>query len=518
MNPYPSIFNDVIGPIMRGPSSSHCAASVRIARLARDLMDGRIERVRIEFDPNGSLATTHDSQGSDMGLFGGLLGWEAQDERMVDAHKHIRKAGIDIDIRITDIGADHPNTYQLTLTRGDEQHTLRADSVGGGMIEVTRIDGVDLSIAGDYYETLIYTVADAENIVQAISETFDADAVHLGNGLACAIVQVKAQRFVDDAIIEKLRKRFDVQTVKKLAPVLPVLSRKDLAVPFITCADMLASGDIGLDQHAIHYETERSGMTNAQVVERMVEIVRLLRDSIQQGIAGTDFDDRILGYQCGAYKQRMGTDKMLDGGVMDRMILYVSALMEVKSAMGVIVAAPTAGSCGTLPGTLLAAADARGADDELTARAMLAAGLIGVFIAAHSSFAAEVGGCQAETGSGAAMAAAALVVLVGGTAQQAVGAASVALQNSLGMICDPVANRVEAPCLGKNVMGAVNALACCNMALADYDALIPLDEVIDTHFQVGNTIPSSLRCTARGGLSTTPTSLRIEAQLKAKKS
>lgn len=517
MSQYPSIFNDVIGPIMRGPSSSHCAASVRIGRLARDLMDGRIERVLIEFDPNGSLATTHDSQGSDMGLFGGLLGWEAQDARLVDSAKAIRDAGIAIDIRITDIASDHPNTYQLTLTNGDEQHTLRADSIGGGMIRVTRIDEVPLTSAGDYFQTLIYTIADAENIERTLREKFDADAIEIGNGRACAIVQVQAQKFVDDTLLDELRQQYDVQATKKLAPVLPVLSRKDLAVPFITCADMLAGGDAGLDELAIQYETARSGMTDQQVVDRMIEIVRLLRDSIQQGIAGTDFDDRILGYQCGKYQQRMGTDQMLDGGVMDRMVLYVSALMEVKSAMGVIVAAPTAGSCGTLPGTLLAAADARGADDERTARAMLAAGMIGVFIAAHSSFAAEVGGCQAETGSGAAMAAAALVVLVGGSTRQSVGAASMALQNSLGMICDPVANRVEAPCLGKNVMGAVNALACCNMALADYNALIPLDEVIDTHFQVGNTIPASLRCTARGGLSTTPTSLRIEAQLKARK-
>ena len=111
------------------------------------------------------------------------------------------------------------------------------------------------------------------------------------------------------------------------------------------------------------------------------------------------------------------------------------------------------------------------------------------------------------------MAAAALTTLAGGTPTQAVNAASLALQNILGMICDPVANRVEVPCLGKNVLAASNALACANMALADFDVVIPLDEVIDTMHRVGKSLPSELRCTGLGGLSITPTSKEIESRL-----
>jgi L-serine dehydratase len=144
---------------------------------------------------------------------------------------------------------------------------------------------------------------------------------------------------------------------------------------------------------------------------------------------------------------------------------------------------------------------------------MLAAGLIGVFIAARATFSAELGGCQAECGAGSGMAAAALVTLAQGTAGQAVAAASMALQNTLGMICDPVANRVEVPCLGKNVMAAANALACANMALAGFDEVIPLDEVIETMDRVGRSIPRELRCTALGGLSITKTSKKIERRL-----
>jgi L-serine dehydratase len=155
--------------------------------------------------------------------------------------------------------------------------------------------------------------------------------------------------------------------------------------------------------------------------------------------------------------------------------------------------------------------------EEDMARAMLASGLIGVFIATRWTFAAEVGGCQAEGGSAASMAAAALVTLAGGTLKQAIAAASMAFQSMLGLICDPIANRVEAPCLGKNVMAASNALSCANMALADFDPLIPLDEVIDAAQNVSAMMPREHRCTSLGGLATTPASLEIERKLAERK-
>ncbi|NBX35011.1 serine dehydratase, partial [bacterium] len=166
-----------------------------------------------------------------------------------------------------------------------------------------------------------------------------------------------------------------------------------------------------------------------------------------------------------------------------------------------------------LPGVVLAVAEERGLDEETTARALLASGVIGAFIATRWTFAAEVGGCQAEGGSAAAMGAAALVDLAGGSATQACAAASMALQSMLGLICDPIANRVEAPCLGKNVLAASNALSCANMALAGFDQVIPFDEVVDAAKAVAERMPREHRCTALGGLSVTPTSLAIEQRL-----
>lgn len=125
-----SIFNDVIGPVMRGPSSSHCAAALRIGRLARDLMDSEVEEVLVEFDRFGSLPTTHDSQGSDMGLFGGLLGWDADDERLPGSMKAFQDSGAKARIETVEVGDPHPNTYRLTLKNSREQHSLIAISTG----------------------------------------------------------------------------------------------------------------------------------------------------------------------------------------------------------------------------------------------------------------------------------------------------------------------------------------------------------------------------------------------------
>lgn len=494
-----SIFNDVIGPVMRGPSSSHCAAALRIGRLARDLMDGEIAEVLVEFDQAGSLPTTHDSQGSDMGLFGGLLGWEADDERLPNSAQALAEAGIKLRIETVDVGDPHPNTYRLTLKNSRETHTLIAISTGGGMIEVIEIDGVPLSMDGGYHETLIWAAKD-----QKI--TFEADEVILHDLGDKQLIQVKSDRFVGS----------DGSSVKRLSPVLPVPSRKDLHVPFTSCAAMLqhdAEKNTPLWQLAIEYERARGNFSEEEVIAKMTEIVRILRKSIASGIAGTSYEDRVLHHQSGKFAELMKTGRLLDGGALNRIILYVTAIMEVKSSMGVIVAAPTAGACAALPGAVIAMAEEMGKDETEMANAMLAAGLIGVFIATRWTFAAEVGGCQAEGGSAACMAAAALVTLAGGTRDQAIAAASMAFQSMLGLICDPIANRVEAPCLGKNVMAASNALSCANMALAGYDPLIPLDEVIDAAKAVSERMPREHRCTSLGGLAVTPTSLEIEKRL-----
>jgi L-serine dehydratase len=432
----------------------------------------------------------------------------------------LRDTGVRVCIETVDAGDPHPNTYRLTLRHRHAQHSLVAISTGGGMMEVIAVDGFKVSMFGDCCETLLWVRREGHRLAQELATRMPADAVLVHEAGDGVMVEVKAPQFVSEQTLAALNGAFDISAVKRLSPVLPVLSRKDTRVPFRTCAEMLrhdAGRNAPLWRLAVEYEMARGNLAEAEVLARMVQIVRLLRRSIAQGIAGTAYDDRVLGHQSGKFSEMMKAGRLLDGGALNRIILYVSALMEVKSSMGVIVAAPTAGACAALPGAVIAMAEEMGLGEEEMAKAMLASGVIGVFIATHWSFAAEVGGCQAEGGSAACMAAAALVGMAGGTLAQSVAAASMALQSMLGLICDPIANRVEAPCLEKNVMAASNALACANMALADFDPLIPLDEVIEAAKRVAGQMPRELRCTALGGLSITPTSRAIEQRLAARR-
>ncbi len=514
MKTYPSIFNDVIGPVMRGPSSSHCAASIRIGRMCRDLMDGDIQEVYVEFDTNGSLATTHKGQGSDMGLFGGFLGWEAYEERLPEYLSAIEEAGIQIKIDIHPIGATHPNTYKLTLTNRKESRELTAISTGGGMIEILEIDGAQVSMAGDFYQTLVY-VSSPGSLIEFIETSMPCDEIALRTGKS-TFIEIKANQFLTTEICSELLQMDEVLFIKKINPVLPVMSRKDLEVPFITCEEMLAFNtdkNHALWELAVDYESMRGNISRGEVFEKMRSIVQIMQNSIDLGLKGTKYADRILGPQSLGFQKQMEDKRLVEGDILNQVILYTSAMMEVKSSMGVVVAAPTAGSCGALPGAIIGIGRGLSLHEDELVKAMLAAGIIGVFIAAHATFAAEVGGCMAECGSGSGMAAAGIVELKKGTLDQSLGAASMALQSSLGMICDMIADRVEAPCLNRNVMAATNAISCANMALSDYNHLIPLDEVVETMKKVGDAIPNTLRCTGLGGLAITKTAKRIEAML-----
>ena len=246
----------------------------------------------------------------------------------------------------------------------------------------------------------------------------------------------------------------------------------------------------------------------------MLEIVQVMKNAIEDGIKGTEYQDRILPPQAPLFEAKKRKQQLLQSPLNNEIILAVTAFMEVKSSMGIIVAAPTAGSCGALPGSVIGSARFLKESDERVAQALFSAGLIGVFIARGATFSAEEAGCMAECGSASAMAAAALTTLAGGSLEQCLSAASVSLQNSFGLICDPIGNRVEAPCLGKNVSAASNALSSSNMALADYQHLIPLDEVIEAMDKVGKAMPPEHCCTALGGLAITPTAKKIEQHLK----
>ena len=186
---------------------------------------------------------------------------------------------------------------------------------------------------------------------------------------------------------------------------------------------------------------------------------------------------------------------------------------ECNACMRRIVAAPTAGASGVLPAVLLPLQQRDGLSDEVMTQALYVAAGFGQVIASRASISGAEGGCQAEVGSASGMAAAALVHVMGGTPEQMAHACAMALSNTLGLVCDPVAGLVEVPCVNRNVMGAVNALSCAEMALSGVESAIPCDEVIDAMRAVGDALPASLRETGGGGLAATPTGRRIAEQV-----
>ncbi len=490
-----SIFNDVIGPVMRGPSSSHVAGAARIASIVRQSVGGAPRRVIVDFDVNGSLAASHDGHGTDMGFVCGILGKEIT-EPDVDRYAVLaQEAGVEVEFRIFDYGAAHPNNYRMEVWgRGGEHHLWEGVSVGGGMIEMWRCDGFPVSICGDFYEVL----------------------ARFSEARGAALLTLKYSQAPDGEALRAVAGECGAAEFMLIAPMLPTLSRAGCAVPFSTAAEMLAWNEgrgLAMWELAAEYEAARGGTSREEAVAKMGALVDIMEGALKSGLAGTEYADRILGPQAYMIEAARERGALIPCDILNNIIKSVTAIMETKSSMGVIVAAPTAGSCGCLPGTLLGAGFALGRPKEEISRAMLAAGLVGIFIAEGATFAAEVGGCQVECGAGSGMAAAGLAQLMGGSAAQCADAAAMALQNITGLACDPVANRVEVPCLGKNVMGASNAVAAANMALAGYDRVIPLDETIAAMYDIGLKLPLELRCTF-GGLGKSPAALKLLEKLK----
>ena len=194
-------------------------------------------------------------------------------------------------------------------------------------------------------------------------------------------------------------------------------------------------------------------------------------------------------------------------------IAYALSCSEVNASMGLIVAAPTAGACGILPGTLICVAEKLKSEKEDILKALATAAGVGQIITKNATVSGAEGGCQAECGAAASMAAAAITQLCGGSPEQCFEAAAIAMKNVMGLVCDPVAGLVEMPCTKRNASGVTNAILCCDLAMAGITSHIPFDEVVDAMFRVGKALPSTLRETALGGIAVTPTGIALKEKI-----
>ena len=516
-----SIFNDVIGPVMRGPSSSHTAASYHLGALARSLLGETPSSAEITFDPGGSFGQVYQQQGSDLGFAAGLMGWSITDERFPRALELAEGQGLSITFTVEPLpNPDHPNTVQMRLASGQTHLAmgqarcldLTGKSIGGGAVVFSELNGWPVRLAGDAHDLLVMVeTATAETAAALIGQ--DADL------LAPVTRQIRGSRCLLHAgcgnpLSEATRDRVSaLPGFVGLWEAAPIFYVRRAGPRFASAAGMVAwaeqrdsssPGERTLGKATLAYESALLGLPESEVMAEAIRRYGVMRAAVHNGL-GEDLPPmQLLRPSARQLYQAEATGATYTGGLHTRAAARAMAVMHVNGGSGVVCAAPTAGAAGTLPAVLVTLEEEHGLDEERIGLALLAAAGVGLVVANRATFAAEVAGCQVEIGAAGAMAAAAVVEAAGGSARAACDAAAIAFQNTMGSVCDLVQGVVEIPCHTRNAVAASSALVCADLILGGYGNPIPLDETIDAVYAVGKMLPCELKVTALGGLALAP--------------
>lgn len=510
---------EILGPVMVGPSSSHTAGALRCAQVAASLLEGDIKHVT--FTLWNSFAHTYRGHGTDRALLGGVLGLDTDDERIRDAFALAQERGVTYTY---EIGGDdpsiHPNTVDIHLenTEGVTAE-VRGESLGGGRMRISAINGVHVEISG-LYATLFVAHRDVPGALASLTATLAYDQMNIA---FCRTYRTEAggQAYsvfeTDSTPSDKLLPAIQSLDMVNYATFIELPGSASSLAPGVSVPELFDDGTQLLDACTSYgltiggvmrlREERMTGIERAAAqMKRVIEVMR------SETTATLHTPQRSLGGFLNGEAKTVNDaidrlSPMLMGAVQSDAVARAMAVLERSATMGVIVAAPTAGSAGVVPGCVLAVADALGLMDEQVASALYAASAVGLVLSTTACVAGAEGGCQAEVGSAAAMAAAALVQMLGGTPEQALHAASITLGNLLGLVCDPVGGLVEVPCQNRNAIGVAAAFSSAQLALSGIKSLVPFDEMARVMLDVGHALPASLRETAQGGIATSPSAL-----------
>ena len=507
---------EVLGPVMVGPSSSHTAGALRCATVAASLLDAPVTSVR--FTLWNSFAHTYHGHGTDRALVAGILGMSTDDEGIRDAFDLAREAGLAYEFAIGgDDATMHPNTVDIDMQTASGAHaTVRGESLGGGKVRVSRINGVGVKVTGRY-ATLFVAHRDVPGVLAALANLLAYAKVNIATcrtyrteqgGQAYTVFETDGAP--DQTVLPIVRKLDNVD----YATFVSLAGSDALVAPGVTAEELFDDGaqlldacaELGMSIGQV-MQTREEMLVGADVAAAAMDrVLAVMRDETSASIAHPK--KSLGGFIGGEAKQVKDAGATyaaaLMGDVQTDAVARAMAVLERSAAMGVIVAAPTAGSSGVVPGCVLALADHLGAGDDAVKEALYCAASIGLNIQTGACVAGAEGGCQAEVGSAAAMAAAACAQLLGATPEQALTASSIAISNLLGLVCDPVGGLVEVPCQVRNAIGVAAAFSSAQLALSGVKSLVPFDEVVHAMSEVGHALPASLRETARGGLAATP--------------
>jgi L-serine dehydratase len=508
-----SIFNDVLGPVMRGPSSSHTAGSYHIAVLARALLATSPVSVRVTFDPEGSYAKVFRQQGVDLAFAAGLLDWPLTDHRFHSALSAATAEGLELRFDVEPLqGSGHPNEVAVDLSASDGTHlSLRARSIGGGAVEMTKLDEWAIRLTGRTCDVLAEAdAAAAPEICDYLqADQFAAAAPTVARRSVIALVHARRYAPLSSGQLAALAAMPGVLRILQTPPVAFMTPGRPL---FANAAEMVAfANDRGcsLGRLALASECALLKLTERESLDEMLRRLDVMLAAVNDGLAENPAPMQLLAPSARQIMEADRAGRLALGGLHTRAAARAMAVMAIASSMGVVCAAPTGGSAGTIAGVVATLMEELGLDRIGAALSLFAASAVGVVLAARATFAAEVAGCQVEIGAAGAMAAAAVVEARGGTPRQASDAAAIAFQNTMGSVCDPVQGIVEIPCHTRNAAAASGAFVCADLAMGGYANPIPLDETIDAAYAVGRALPRELRCTALGGLAVTPSALRL---------
>ena len=521
---------DILGPVMVGPSSSHTAGALRIAQMAASLCDTHIAHVG--FTLYNSFARTYAGHGTDRALLGGILGMHTDDPRIQHSFDIARESGLTWSFTPSTAGDGlHPNTVDIEMTCDDGTVTsVRGESLGGGRARLVRVNGVSVDLTGRM-PALFIAHRDTPGMLALMTGELGAAGVN--------IAYMSSYRTTPGKLAYALFECDALPPADRLAPMLSrIESSPDVfGVRFVRASgttevagDATSSHDFSCGSELLElcaHEDEARGCSIGTLMRRreadlrgaaeadrlMARVLDVMRQETSEPIA---HPGRSLGGMLDGQAARVfgwdGPAGALCGPTLTKACAWAMATLERSARMGIIVAAPTAGSSGVLPGALLACAEALGsaqADERALCDALYCAAAVGAIIEHNASVAGAEGGCQAEVGSASAMAAAALVQLLGGDPAMCLDAATLAISNLLGLVCDPVRGLVEVPCQARNAIGVANAYTAAQMALSGVTLPIPFDEAVEAMAQVGRALPESLRETALGGLAATPSACAL---------
>ncbi|SUY46353.1 L-serine dehydratase subunit alpha [Clostridium putrefaciens] len=278
--------------------------------------------------------------------------------------------------------------------------------------------------------------------------------------------------------------------------------------------EICGTENISLSEYAIRFEMEKSEMDRETVMNKMLKNLKVMEESASYGLTHvTKSVSGLIGGDAFKVNEYLKKGNSLTGNIMGKAMARALSCSEVNASMGRIVASPTAGSCGIIPSVIITAGEALNKSEEEMVIGLFAASAVGLIIAQNATLSGAEGGCQAECGSAAAMAAAATVEMMGGSPAMSLHAGAIVIKNILGLVCDPIAGLVEVPCAKRNASGAVSALAAADLVMSGVESKIPFDDTVIAMYKIGKSMPCELRETALGGLAVTPAGIELKKQI-----